>query len=77
VGYFNDIIMKDVVKRFGVREIEKLENLVNLYISNISTLQSFNRLKDAVKLSLYTVERFSGYLEMASMFFPLENLSFR
>lgn len=76
VGYFNDIIMKDVVKRFGVREIEKLESLVALYIANISTLQSFNRLKDAVKLSLDTVERFSGYLEMARMFFFTRKFEF-
>ncbi|MEM3658097.1 MAG: ATP-binding protein [Candidatus Hadarchaeum sp.] len=76
VGYFNDIIMKDVVKRFGVREIEKLESLVELYLSNISTLQSFNRLKDAVKLSLDTVERFSGYLELARMFFSTRKFEF-
>ena len=76
VGYFNDIIMKDVVKRFGVREIEKLESLAALYIANISTLQSFNRLKDAVKLSLDTVERFSGYLELARMFFSTRKFEF-
>ena len=76
LGYFNDIIMKDVVKRFGVRVIEKLESLVGLYISNISTLQSFNRLKDAVKLSLDTVERFSGYLELARMFFSTRKFEF-
>ena len=64
-GYFDDIILKDVVKRFGVREIEKLESLAGLYLSNISTLQSFNRLKEAVRLSLDTVERFSRYLELA------------
>ncbi|MFN4132768.1 MAG: ATP-binding protein [Candidatus Hadarchaeales archaeon] len=75
-GYFSDIIMKDVVKRFSVREIKKLENLVGLYISNISTLQSFNRLKEATGLSLDTVERFSRYLEMAWLFFYLRKFEF-
>jgi len=68
-GYFDDVIMKDVARRFGVREIEKLENLASLYVSNVSTLQSFNRLRGVVKLSLDTIERFSGYLELARIFF--------
>ncbi len=67
--YFDDIVTKDVVKRFGVREIEKLENLVRTYISNISTLQSFNKLKKVVGLSLDSVERFSKHLEIARLFF--------
>jgi len=75
-GYFDDIILKDVVKRFGVREIERLESLAGLYLSNISTLQSFNRLKEAVGLSLDTVERFSRYLELAGMFFFTKKFDF-
>jgi predicted AAA+ superfamily ATPase len=75
-GYFNDIILKDVVKRFGVREIEGLESLAGLYLSNISTLQSFNRLKEAVGLSLDTVERFSRYLELAGMFLFTKKFEF-
>lgn len=67
-SYFSDVVMKDVAKRFGVREIEKLENLASLSISNISTLQSFNKLKEAIGVSLDTVERFSEYLELARMF---------
>jgi predicted AAA+ superfamily ATPase len=76
LGYFNDIIMKDAVRRFGVREIEKLESLAAIYLSNISTLQSFNRMKNAVGLSLDTVERFSGYLELARMFFSTRKFEF-
>jgi predicted AAA+ superfamily ATPase len=75
-GYFSDIILKDVVKRFGVREIEKLESLAGLYLSNISTLQSFNRLRETVGLSLDTVERFSRYLQLAGMFFFVKKFEF-
>jgi hypothetical protein len=67
-SYFSDIVVKDVAKRFGVREMEKLENLAGLSISNISTTHSLNRLKEAIGVSLDTVERFSEYLELARMF---------
>ena len=67
--YLDDIITKDVAKRFNIREVEKLENLVKSYISNISTLQSFNKLRKVVGLSLDSVERFSKYLEISRLLF--------
>ena len=75
-SYFRDIIMKDVVRRYRVREIEKIENLAKLYLSNISCLQSFNKVKDVVRLSLNSVERFSKYFETARLFFLLPRISY-
>jgi hypothetical protein len=66
--YFDDILIKDVVKRFGIKEIEKLEQMANLLIANVATLQSLNKLKDRLGISLNTVERFLSYLETARMF---------
>lgn len=74
--YFNDIIVKDIIKRFEVREIEKIENLAKIYLSNISTLQSFNRVKNIVKLSLDSVERFSRYFEIARLFLFVPKFSY-
>ena len=76
IRYFDDIIMKDIMKRFGIKEIEKFENLVNIYISNISTLQSFNKLKERVGVSLDTIERFSSYLEIVRMFLFLKKFEY-
>ena len=36
--YFEDILAKDVVRRFRVREIKKLEDLADIYLSNICLL---------------------------------------
>ena len=74
--YFEDIIMKDIIKRYRVREIEKIENLARLYLSNIGTLQSYNRLKSVVNLSLDSVERFSRYFETARLFFFVPKFSY-
>jgi predicted AAA+ superfamily ATPase len=71
--YFSDIISKDVVKRYRVKEIEKLEKLAIYYISNISTLHSFNRIKKFIALSVSTIERFSRYLTNSYLFFLLRN----
>ena len=60
--YFRDIIIKDIVQRYNLKEVNKLNELAKYYLTNISTLQSFNNIKNVLKLNLDTVERFSYYL---------------
>ena len=71
-SYFEDILVKDVVKRFSVDNIRKLEDLAHIYISGISDLQSFNKLKERLSLSHDTVERYSDYLNRARLFYFLD-----
>ncbi|MFN3967054.1 MAG: ATP-binding protein [Endomicrobiia bacterium] len=75
-GYFRDILLKDVQKRFKVKETTKLEELAKYYLSNISTIQPFNRIKNVVGLSLDSVERFSHYFSVANLFFFVPKFSF-
>jgi hypothetical protein len=74
--YFEDILIKDVVKRFGIKEIEKLEQLAGLFVSNMATLQSLNKLKDRIGTSLDTAQRFASYLETAKMFFTIKKFDY-
>lgn len=60
--YFRDIIIKDIVLRYKIKNIEKLEELAKYYLTNVSALQSFNKIRNLLKLNLDTVERFSYYL---------------
>ncbi len=60
--YFRDVIIKDIVQRYNIKDVNKLNELAKYYLSNVSTLQSFNNIKNVLKLNLDTVERFSYYL---------------
>jgi predicted AAA+ superfamily ATPase len=73
--YYEDIMVKDIARRYKIREIEKLENLAFQLLSNISTLQSFNKLKEKISLSLDSVERFSKYFEIAGLFIFLKKFA--
>jgi len=75
-NYFRDIVIRDVQVRFRVRETAKLEELAKYYLTNISTLQSFNRARQALNLSLDTVERFSRYFSIARLLFFVPKFSF-
>ncbi len=60
--YFRDIIVKDAVTRYHIKDIPAFEELAKYYLTNISSLHSFNRVRKFLKLNLDTVERYSHYL---------------
>jgi len=75
-SYFNDILLKDVVKRYRIKKVNELESLAKYYISNISTLQSFRNISRVLNISLHTVERFSRYMQIARLFIFLDNFRY-
>ena len=42
--YFETILVKDVERRFRIREISKIEFLASFYITNISSLISYAKI---------------------------------
>ncbi|RLG14277.1 MAG: ATPase [Candidatus Nanohalarchaeota archaeon] len=62
-SYFDSIIIKDIINRHNISEKQILKELAKYYLSSISSLQSFNKLKGVFNVSLDTIQRFSYYLE--------------
>ncbi len=63
--YFDDILSRDVVGRYQLRNIDKLKELAKYYLTNISNINSFNKIKKVLNISLDSTERFSYYLTYA------------
>jgi len=76
LSYFETIITKDITDRFKIREKEKLKALSKYYLTNISSLITFNKISRFLNLPLTTVERFSEYLETANMIFFIKKFSY-
>lgn len=76
--YYEDIILKDVVARYKIREIDKLKQLGSFYANNFSSLISFNKTKKylPVDISLDSIERFSDYLVNAYIFYFVPMFSY-
>ncbi|MEM5820441.1 MAG: ATP-binding protein [Candidatus Aenigmatarchaeota archaeon] len=74
--YFDTIVLKDVLRRFKLRESYKLEALCNYYVSNFSNLITFNSVARFLKISEKTTERFSKYLQIARIIFFVERFSY-
>lgn len=77
LAYFDDVINKDLVKRYNIRKTEKLKGLVKFYLSNIASPTTFNSSGKFLDISAETVEKFSGYLEASYLVFFLKRFSFK
>jgi predicted AAA+ superfamily ATPase len=77
LSYFEDLVNKDLLRRFNVRKPQELRALVKFYLSNVATLTTFNSIEKFLKISGATVEKFSGYLEQVYLVFFLKRFSFK
>jgi len=75
--YFDDIINKDLIRRYRIRKSESLNSLARFYLANISSSITFNSLEKFLDISADTVEKFSCYLEDAYLLFFLKRFSFK
>ncbi len=73
---FDDIIFKDVVKRWSIKNIGKLESVSRYYISNVSSPITFNRISKFLNIPVKTVENYSKYLEKSGLIFFVYRFSF-
>lgn len=74
-AYYDDVVEKDLIKRFKVRKTEELKALLNFYMGNISKLSTFNSVAKFLKISPDTAEKFVLYFEQSYILFPLKRFS--
>ncbi len=75
-NYFEDILSRDLIHRFKIRQTEKIKTLAKFYFSNSSSLISFNGISKFLKIPLSTIERFSEYLTYPFLIYFINKFSF-
>ncbi len=69
---FDSILLKDILKRFRIRQTQQLYDLSNYLLANYTNLSSCNQLKNDLHFnSVATVQKFIGYLEEPYLFVGL------
>ncbi len=74
--YLDNILFKDIVERFNIRNIRLIKELSLYLISNSSNVFSINRLSRMFKVSINTIQEYLSDLNMAYLFFYLDKFSF-
>lgn len=74
---YDDILYRDIVARYDIKEIRSLRELALYFLSNPSTLFSYNRLKESLGLgSVNTIKAYTEYLENSFIVFVLNIFSY-
>jgi len=74
--YFDDIITKDVEKRYKLKRGEVLRTLARFYLTNISKSITYNSIRKFLNTATITVAKFSSYLKEANLVFFVKRFSF-
>jgi len=75
---FDSIVLKDVIKRHGVRFSSQLYDLARHMVNSYAREFSFTELKNALGFrSVHTVENYVEYLEGAFLIFSVRRLSWK
>ena len=62
--YFEDILNKDIIKRYNLKKIKELNNLILYLLSNVSKTYSYSTLKQVSSIkSLSMINNYIGYLK--------------
>ena len=77
LGYYEDVLNKDLIRRFKIRKPEAIKSLAKYYLTNISKLITFNSIEKYLDVSADTIKKFSTYFEDAYILFFLKRFSFK
>ncbi|OGG16067.1 hypothetical protein A3D77_02005 [Candidatus Gottesmanbacteria bacterium RIFCSPHIGHO2_02_FULL_39_11] len=74
---YDDVLYRDIATRYKLDNVKSLKELTFYLVSNISTLISFNKLKELLKLgSVNTVKSYIDYLENSWLFFVVNKYAY-
>lgn len=75
--YFDDLIEKDLIRRYKIRKGEKLKELLRFYFSNISSPITFGSAEKFLGISADTIQKFSSAMENSYLLFFNKRFSFK
>jgi len=74
---YEDILYRDIVARYGIKQVKPLRELGVYFLSNIGGMFSYNNLKNILGLgSMNTVKSYADYLEKSYLIFSINKFSY-
>ena len=75
--YLKDIVYRDIIARYNIRNVKEIRELILFLSSNIGTTHSYKNLKELIEVkSLNTVKNYIEYLENVYLFFCIDLFDF-
>lgn len=74
--YFENVILKDIVERYNIRNTKLIKDLGIYLLSNATNLISNSSLSKVFDVSINTIKEYISFLESAYLFFHLNKFSY-
>ena len=74
--YFEDLLYRDIVSRYRLRDVRTLKNIALYCMTNVSNLFSYTRLKNVLSVPLDVVRNYTGYMAETYMIMEVPKHSF-
>jgi len=76
-GVYEDILYRDIVARYGIKQVKPLRELGLYFLSNIGGTFSYNNLKRVLRVgSMNTVKSYADFLENSYLIFLVSKFSY-
>lgn len=75
--YFEDLVEKDLARRYRVRKIDKIKELARFYLSNTAKLTTHTSVGKFLGLTADTTEKFARYFTSAYLLSFVKRFSFK
>lgn len=75
--YFDDILFRDIVLRYQIRDSQLLQRLAEYYMTNLASLHSYNRIRNIFETSLDNIRRYTNFLEESQLVYSLYKFSYK
>lgn len=75
-NYFEDILYRDIVSRYEIRDVANLRNMAVYLLTNIANPTSFNKLKNNFSISQDKTENYLSALLESYLLFQVQKFSF-
>lgn len=74
--YFEDIVHKDIIDRYNIRNAKQLKEIARYLVSTAGSKVSFNKLSKVFGLSKYTISLYMGYMADAYLLHEVPYFSY-
>ncbi len=74
--YFEDILFKDIILRYSIRDANTLRKIATYCLTNVSKLISYNSIRNVFKISLDKVKSYLSYLEESYLIFLIPSFAY-
>ncbi|MBU4242581.1 MAG: ATP-binding protein [Nanoarchaeota archaeon] len=75
--YFEDILNKDVLNRYKIKEVKEMKDLILFLLSNVGNIYSYSTLKNISQIkSLSTIKNYIDYLQNVYLIYTLQRFDY-